>query len=146
MKASCILSKNRIELLWDVSLLCVLLLLPHSHHHIGVCFAIGVCWRQICSLEYTKDTAVHSCGAQPAQRTLHRPDTTPTHLVRSLKQLPQQWNSHLFPHKSSSCKPVISSAVDPSTCLWSQGRCEKPRNAHLPILKLQSMEDSTEGI
>lgn len=44
------LSKDGVELLGDVALLGVLPLLASAHHHIGVCFAIGVCRSQVGSL------------------------------------------------------------------------------------------------
>lgn len=44
------LSKDGVELLGDVALLGVLPLLASAHHHIGVCFAIGVGGSQVGSL------------------------------------------------------------------------------------------------
>lgn len=112
MKTSCILSKHRIELLWDVSLLCVLLLLPHSHHHVGVCLAIGVCWRQVCSLEYTRGTAIHqlpratctrNTGLRPPKPASQVPPAAAPAVKQALApmQIPTQQATDVF-----SCQPT----------------------------------------
>lgn len=48
-----LLSKDWIELLWNISLLGVLALLPNGNHKVGICLAIGVCWCQVSCLKYT---------------------------------------------------------------------------------------------
>ena len=44
------LSKDGVQLLGDVAFLGVQLLLASAHHHIGVCFAVGVRRSQVGSL------------------------------------------------------------------------------------------------
>ena len=44
------LSKDGVQLLGDVALLGVLPLPASAHHHVGVCFAVGVCGSQVGSL------------------------------------------------------------------------------------------------
>lgn len=44
------LSKDGVQLLGDIMLLGVLQLQASTHHHIGVCFATGVCRSQVASL------------------------------------------------------------------------------------------------